>query len=146
MSAGIIGKVPLWLGRSLDEINLRSNGKVDLLLEGADGSRDMLGFDHVIFATGYKTDVTRLRFLEPEIVARMRLIGKAPRLSSHFESSIPGLHFIGPLAANSFGPVCRFVFGARFPARHLARYLPAVLGRRPTPIIAGHAIDSVGLP
>ena len=42
-------------------------------------------------------------------------------LSSSFESSMPGLYFVGVAAANSFGPVMRFAFGAGFAARTLAR-------------------------
>jgi hypothetical protein len=33
---------------------------------------------------------------------------------------VPGLYFIGPAAAPSFGPVCRFVYGSFHPARHLS--------------------------
>jgi hypothetical protein len=69
------------------------------------------------------------------VLSGLRRIGEAPHLSRHYESSLPGLHFMGPVAATSFGPVSRFVFGARHPARHLADYLPAVLGRRiPLPL------------
>jgi hypothetical protein len=33
---------------------------------------------------------------------------------------VPGLYFAGIAAANSFGPVMRFAFGAGFAARRLA--------------------------
>lgn len=144
MKDRVIGKIPLRLGCRFDGVDLR-NGKIDMHLTAADGTKDILRVDHVVFATGYNTDVSRLRFLDPELVTRMRLIGKAPQLSSHYESSIPGLHFIGPASANSFGPACRFVFGARHPSRHLARYLPAVLGRRASPRILGEPVDSTVL-
>ena len=42
-------------------------------------------------------------------------------LSSSFESSVPGIYFVGIAAANSFGPVMRFAFGAGFAARRLDR-------------------------
>ena len=38
-----------------------------------------------------------------------QLLESAPRLSSHFESSLPGLYFVGPVSAFSFGPLERFV-------------------------------------
>lgn len=137
----VVGKIPVWLGRVLDEIEV-SGGKVDLRLTSADGTKEVLRADHVIFATGYRTDLNRLHFLGPELVTRLNMTGTAPRLSSHYESSIPGLHFIGPAAANSFGPVCRFVFGTYHPARHLAAYMPAVLGSRLTPAANGQPIES----
>lgn len=140
----VIGKVPLWLGRMLSEIKL-CNGRAHLHLTSADGKKEVLRADHVIFATGYKVDVSRLGFLDPEIVARVRLLGGTPKLSRHYESSIPGLHFIGPASANSFGPVCRFVFGARYPAQHLARHLPAVLDRRTISAVGEQTVGSAVL-
>ncbi len=141
----VIGKVDLWLGRSLDKADLR-DGKVDLHLTGTDGASDVLQVDHVVFATGYKTDVGKIGFLSPELTARMRLAGKAPQLSRHYESSVPGLHFIGPASANSFGPVCRFVFGTQHPARHLARYLPAALASKVKATVDQPSVDAAVLP
>jgi cation diffusion facilitator CzcD-associated flavoprotein CzcO len=132
MKDRVVGKVPLSFGRALQGIETH-NGKVVLDLIDADNDRQSLRGDHVIFATGYKVDVRRLGFLDPKVASRIRRVDQAPLLSSHYESSVPGLHFIGPAAANSFGPVCRFVYGAHHPARHLAHHLSAVLPRvRPT--------------
>jgi hypothetical protein len=39
-----------------------------------------------------------------------------PILNKGFESSVPGLYFVGATAAYSFGPLCRFVAGTRFTA------------------------------
>jgi len=140
MKDKVIGRVPFLLGRTFEKAELR-NGTLLLHLTSRNGTQDILRADHVIFATGYKVDVSRLPFLNSDLVARMRLIEKAPLLSSHYESSIPGLHFIGPASASSFGPVCRFVFGTRHPARHLARYLPSVLGHRAMCHVNGLAPD-----
>jgi hypothetical protein len=133
MKDRVVGKIPLLLGRAIQGLETR-NGKVVLDFVADDGnSPQSLLADHVIFATGYKIDITRLAFLDERVLNRIRRIERAPLLSGHYESSVPGLHFIGPVAANSFGPVCRFVYGASYPARHLAQYLSAVLPRiRPT--------------
>jgi hypothetical protein len=46
-------------------------------------------------------------------------------LNKYFESSVPGLHFVGYLSAASFGPAMRFVYGCDFAARRIvARLLP----------------------
>ncbi|ACL61618.1 FAD-dependent oxidoreductase [Methylobacterium nodulans] len=124
----VLGKVPVVFGRSLERAEER-NGKVELYLNGPSG-RQVVAADHVIFATGYKTDIARFDVLPASLVGRMATVECAPQLSSHYETSLPGLHVIGPAAANSFGPVCRFVYGTRYPARHLARYLPRILARR----------------
>jgi hypothetical protein len=46
-------------------------------------------------------------------------------LSQHFESSVPGLYFVGPAAAATFGPLMRFAYGARYTAPQVARRLAA---------------------
>jgi hypothetical protein len=127
----VVGEVPLWLGRSIRCAEAH-NGKVTLDLADTGGHRQSVQADHVVFATGFKVDVARLDFLSPAILRRLRLVDQAPRLSRHYETSVPGLHFIGPAAANSFGPVCRFVYGCGHPARHLARYLAKVRHRAPS--------------
>jgi hypothetical protein len=44
-------------------------------------------------------------------------------LSGSFESSVPGLYFVGPPAVNSFGPLMRFMVGAEYAAPLVARRL-----------------------
>ena len=83
----------------------------------ADGSEQEMVGDHVITATGYKVAVGRLNFLTPELRAKVKSVNGTPELNSNFESSVPGLYFTGLAAANSFGPVMRFMFGAGFAAQ-----------------------------
>jgi hypothetical protein len=78
---------------------------------------------HVIAATGYRADVRRLRYLSPAIRQHLRTQGDAPMLSGEFESSVPGLYFVGLASANSFGPMMRFAFGANYTAPRLAGHL-----------------------
>ncbi len=140
----VVGKVPVWLGRALQSIETH-NGKVLLDLVDASGARHSMRADHVIFATGYKIDLGRLGFLNQGLSQQIRLVERAPQLSAHYETTVPGLHFIGPAAANSFGPVCRFVYGTYHPARHLARHLSAVLARfQPVPHV--RPLDRTVLP
>jgi thioredoxin reductase len=79
--------------------------------------------DHVIAGTGYVLDVDRLAYLDADLRRRVRRVEQAPELSLRFESSVPGLYFVGPLTALSFGPVFRFVAGARFAGPSIARRL-----------------------
>jgi len=130
----VVDRVPMRLGRTITDIRPR-NGKLHVELRAADGKDESVSADHIVFATGYRIDLERLSFLSPEVIAGLRRNGDAPTLSRHYESSLPGLHFVGPASAESFGPVNRFIFGARHPARHLAHYFPTVLGRRiPLPL------------
>lgn len=122
--------VPTRLGCKLDSAT-PAGDRVRLHLIDAHGCDQYVSVDHVIAATGYFVDVRRLPFLDQGLVRQLDLVGGSPRLSAHFESSIPGLYFVGPAAAASFGPVMRFVAGCGFAARRLGKHLA---GRRSTGI------------
>jgi hypothetical protein len=116
----VMGRVPLVLGCTLETAEV-CDGGANLRLLTSDGTRREEFAEHVIAATGYKVDMQRLTFLSPEIRCKLKTVNGTPLLSSGFESSIPGLHFAGLAAANSFGPVMRFAFGAGFAARKLTQ-------------------------
>jgi hypothetical protein len=130
--AKVIGKVPLLLEQTPERAEIR-DGRVVLHLRGADGAQREVVTDHVIAATGYKVDIDRLKFIDPEIRENLKVVGGSPALSTGFESSIPGLYFAGLTAANSFGPVMRFAFGAGFAARTLTRAVSKSLAQTPAP-------------
>jgi cation diffusion facilitator CzcD-associated flavoprotein CzcO len=98
--------------------------------------------DHVIAGTGYEVDLNRVPFLTPQLTRSIRLWDRMPRLDRHFESSVPGLFFIGPIAAESFGPLVRFIAGTEFTVSVLGKHLArnsgwlGFLSRRPRPATA----------
>jgi thioredoxin reductase len=118
----IVGRVPVMSACKLESAR-EDGGQVNLRFAGPDGSTREFTTQHVIAATGYRPDVQRLPFLSDRLKSEIRVAGEAPALSASFESSVPGLYFIGLAAANSFGPVMRFMFGASFTARRLSRRL-----------------------
>jgi FAD-dependent urate hydroxylase len=79
--------------------------------------------DHALLATGYRVDLSRYSFLAPDLVHSLCLIDGYPRLSAGFESSLPGLHFLGAPAAQTFGPLCRFVVGTGYTSHALTRHI-----------------------
>jgi thioredoxin reductase len=125
----VVGQVPMLLGMAPERAEV-VEGKVQLTLRGADGNTRELVADHVITGTGYKVDMERLQFLSPEIRRNVVLAGSSPVLSPDFESSVPGLYFVGLAAANAFGPVLRFAFGAGFAARRVNRALMRSASRK----------------
>jgi thioredoxin reductase len=126
----VVGKVPPLLGYSIKRAQVEG-GQVRLELRAQDGTERLLTADHVIAATGYRVDLERLTFLSPQIRSCVKCVKRTPILSSEFESSVPGLYFAGLAAANSFGPVMRFAYGADFCARTLARALSRSYVREP---------------
>jgi thioredoxin reductase len=135
----VAGKVPLQLGCTPERAEIR-DGKVHLFLRAADGSQREIITDHVIAATGYKVDLGRLTFLSDDLRSRITALDRGPVLKSNFESSVPGLYFVGISAASSFGPLMRFAFGADFAARHLTRRLRKVMARSAAPIPASSVV------
>ncbi len=122
MKARVEGKLPMLLGRQITNVE-SSNGKVRLQLSSHDGRKEEVSADHVVAATGYQPDIRRLKFLGEGIQSEMRTVAHGPVLSAHFESSVPGLYFVGVAAANNFGPLMRFAYGADYTARRLSRHL-----------------------
>ena len=116
----VIGRVPLSLGCTPERAEIQ-NGSVHLQVRSVDGTEREIVTAHVIAATGYRVDMERLAFVSPDIRTRIKTVKGAPVLSPSFESSMPGLYFAGVAAANSFGPVMRFAFGAGFAARTITR-------------------------
>jgi cation diffusion facilitator CzcD-associated flavoprotein CzcO len=125
----VIGKVSFHLGMEIADARSETD-RVVLELTDGNGKQKRVEADHVIAATGYQVDLHRVAFLDPQLRVQIRKTGAAPALSASFQSSVPGLYFVGISAANSFGPLMRFAFGAKFTARRLARHLARV-ARRP---------------
>jgi thioredoxin reductase len=122
-----VERLPKSLGFTLERAEIR-NGRVLLRLSGAGGETRELEADHIIAGTGYRIDLRRMPFLNPDLCADIHMLERAPALSANFESSVRGLYFIGISALYSFGPLLRFIAGTRFAARrvsaHLARSVP----------------------
>jgi hypothetical protein len=100
------------------------DGRLRLELQGPAG-REELVVAQAIAGTGYRPDLSRLPFLDAALlheIARHPMVG-TPLLDRGFQSTAPGLYFVGYPAGLSFGPVMRFVYGADFAARTVARHV-----------------------
>jgi cation diffusion facilitator CzcD-associated flavoprotein CzcO len=93
-----------------------------VMLELDNGSCE---FDHVLLATGYKIDVARFGILAPALLSALATDEGSPVLGPGYESSVPGLHFVGSSAVRSYGPLLRFVWGAGYAARNMTKFLYA---------------------
>jgi thioredoxin reductase len=118
----LLGRVLLQLGMRINGAKIRS-GRVHLEFADAHGVLRTLVTDHVIAATGYKVDLGRLAFLQPSLRSAIQSVEDTPVLSTYFESSVPGLYFVGAASANNFGPMARFAYGAGFTSRRISNHL-----------------------
>jgi cation diffusion facilitator CzcD-associated flavoprotein CzcO len=129
----VSGKARVHEGRAVAGLD-PAGGGVRVTLSDA----QRIDADHVILATGYKVDLTRLTMLHPSLLRQISTqaaipgvstagSGCAPALSPWFESSVPGLYFVGATSMRAFGPLYRFVVGCK-PAA--ARVAAAIARRR----------------
>jgi hypothetical protein len=107
--------VTLSAGRTIVTAEQNEHGCALVLDDGA--TREV---DHVLLATGFRVDLRRLPLLE-DVVDQVRLADGSPVLREGYESSVPGLHFVGASATYSFGPLMRFVAGTGYAARSVTR-------------------------
>ncbi len=117
-----VGTFPMHLGTSGLTVEQRGD-KVAVSFVDASGAQQELIADHVIAATGYRPDIKKLRFISDDLRRQIKCVEDSPTLSSHFESSVPGIYFLGIAAANTFGPMMRFAYGADFTAHRVSRHL-----------------------
>ena len=118
----VLGKVMVHYELGAVQAKPNADG-VLLTLASQSGEKSEFQADHVICGTGYRPELARLTFLDNALLSQINALHGTPILSTNFESSVPGLYFIGAIAANTFGPVLRFACGAEFAAPRLARHL-----------------------
>jgi cation diffusion facilitator CzcD-associated flavoprotein CzcO len=128
-----LGPAPCWfvrdavvgvarhLGATL--VGAQPSGKGIRIAFSQSGMQKSIEVDHLIAATGFKVALPRLGFFGDSLRSQVRSVEGSPVLGRHFDSSVPGLYFIGVTAANSFGPLLRFAFGADYAAKRLAPHL-----------------------
>ena len=81
--------------------------------------------DVVLLGTGYRFDVSKLPFIDPEVARGIRCERAWPVLDRSFRSTDPRILFVGYPAEFRFGPSSRFVLGADFSARRVGAALRA---------------------
>ena len=129
-----------WLRRRVEDhidILLRSRvrsaeaaaGGVRLEVHTPGGAR-VIETGQVIAATGFQVNIDRLEYLEPSLARSIaREAPGIPALDSRFETSVPGLFIVGAASAPVFGPIMRFMYGAKHVAPVLARRLAQSMRR-----------------
>ena len=116
------GRVTKHLGTRMKQVGQRG-GAISLAFTQQDGSDTEMQFDHVVAATGYRVSLQRLQFMHSALREQTATVEDVVILNRNFESSVPGLYFVGLASSNSFGPLCRFAYGAKFTSKRLARHL-----------------------
>ena len=115
-------RIEILLGCHTETASL-TDGNVRLNISSPDGAREIIT-SHVIAATGYRVNIERLPYLDKDLLSGIRReAGGIPELSSTYETSVPGLFIVGITSSPVFGPIMRFMYGAKHVAPVLARRL-----------------------
>lgn len=110
--------VPIRLGSSTRSVTIAGDRvRVDL----DDGTERIV--DHVLLGTGYRPDVSKYKFLSPELAKSLQVFNGFPVLQSGLETSIPGLYMLGAAGVWSFGPLLQFVSGTHYASQTLTRHI-----------------------
>jgi len=134
-------KLEPWLTPRLDKpsVHLWPRAFVSGCKELADGSIEVelsegtiLVVDHIILATGYKPDMTKIPYLAG-VLDDLELDDGFPVLDEHFQSSLLGLFFTGFPATKYFGPFFGFVRGCPVAATLTVAGLEKELDRTGSP-------------
>ena len=116
------GRMDIQLGSRIEAASV-ADGRVLLRVRSSAGRRETIT-DHVICATGYRVDIGRLSYLDTGLRDGIRTeAAGVPALSSSFETSVPGLYIVGVTSAPVFGPIMRFMYGAKHAAPAVAAAL-----------------------
>lgn len=112
-----LAHVPISTGRQVATAT-EVGSDVELRLD--DGSTRRA--DHIVCGTGYRVNIAQYPFLPEALSNGLACASGFPLLRKGFESSIPGLHFLGAPAAWTYGPLMYFVAGTDFAATGIARH------------------------
>ncbi len=93
-----------WPGAEVTEVKpSASHGTVSVTLSNG----EVLTVDRIVFATGYKTELSKVPYLTG-LQRDIEVADGSPVLDEAFQSSVPGLYIPGMAAARDFGPFFGF--------------------------------------
>jgi thioredoxin reductase len=106
--------IRLWPKSRIAGWRATRDGMIEARLDGG----NLFSVDHVLFATGYRVDLSRVTYLSEHIASdRLRVNGGFPLLDEDFQTTFPGLYVVGQASVPSFGPFFGFVRGCIAAAR-----------------------------
>lgn len=112
-------RVKLWPQTELERVE-NENGNFEVRLTNGEN----FAVDHIVLATGYKVDITRLPYLAAgNLLDQLETRNGFPVLDDHFETSVPGLFITSMPAGQDFGPFFGFTISVRTSAKLICERL-----------------------
>jgi pyruvate/2-oxoglutarate dehydrogenase complex dihydrolipoamide dehydrogenase (E3) component len=124
-------KVEPWLEARLNDGRVKVWEKTEVQTCAIEGgvtvtlsNGEIIDVDHIVLATGYKVDVTRLPYLSAgNVLERLEIKNGFPILDESFQTSVPGLFITSMPAVQDFGPYFGFTIAVRASATIVTRAL-----------------------
>jgi thioredoxin reductase len=112
--------IKLWPRSQIVGCAKEPNGALAVKLDNG----ETLTVEHVIAATGYKVDITRVPFLAAgNLLEKLTIRNGFPTLDEHMQTNIPGLFITSMAAIQDFGPLWAFTIAARASAQIIGQGL-----------------------
>jgi hypothetical protein len=106
--------VRLWPNSRVAGWQVAPSGAIETRLEQGDS----LLADHIVCATGYRVDVSRVNYLAKDVASgELGVSDGFPILDEDFQTTIPGLYIVGQASTRHFGPFFGFLRGGIASAR-----------------------------
>ncbi|MDX1415336.1 MAG: NAD(P)-binding domain-containing protein [Candidatus Promineifilaceae bacterium] len=112
--------ITLWPNSEMRACSILPDGALQILLSNGQS----IVVDDVIFATGYKVDMSRVDLLaRGNILKRLTTHNGYPQLDETFQTNIPGLYITSMPAVQDFGLFFAFTISVRASAQVISRAL-----------------------
>ena len=107
-------RISVWPHTELENCSENDNGELEITL--TNGATFIV--DHIVLATGYKVDISKVPLLAAgNILKQLETRNGFPVLDDHFETSVPGLFITSMPATQDFGPFFGFTISVRTAAK-----------------------------
>jgi FAD-dependent urate hydroxylase len=102
------GNVRLWPNSRVVSWQATPHGTIEAGLDRGDS----LLVDHILCATGYRVDLSRVTYLAEDVASgELRVDDGFPVLDEDFQTTLPGFYIVGQASIRYFGPFFGFVRG-----------------------------------
>ena len=140
-------KLEPWLAGRIDHPNVHlhphsnvrgtnpGNSGLDVTLDNGDA----FTVDRVVFATGYRVDLSRVPFLANGLLPSLKVRDGFPELDIHFQTNVPGLYVTSLAATRDFGSFLGFTVSVRAQARVIGDAIRQQLGRSAAAVAQSYA-------
>jgi len=117
-------KINIYPESKIASISINDRGLIQVLLDRG----DRFEVDHIIFATGYKVDISRVPFLSSgNVLENIEKNNGYPKLKTGMQSSVPGLYFTSFPATQDYGAFFGFTVSCRASAKIIGYAIRALI-------------------